>query len=170
MTSKVLHIGYVAAVHGIRGEVLVRLHAAGSDVMAQVATVDLRRKDGATRTYVIEATRPHRDGWLTAFAEVLDRDGAEALRGAEVLVDSAALPPLEEDEFYLDTIMGFDVVDANAGPLGTIRGIMTTTIDILVVANADGQEVLVPLLDGVIEEVDDEARLVRVDVPEGLLD
>lgn len=170
MASTILHMGYVAAAHGVRGEVLVRLHAPGSDLFARVAAVTLRRKDGRTASHPVEAARPHKDGWLVCFADVVDRDGADALRGAEVLVDSSSLPPLEEDEFYLDAVIGYEVVDARAGLLGTVQGIMTTTIDILAVTDARGRELLLPLLEGVVDEVDDAARVLRVDVPDGLLD
>lgn len=169
MTASSVQLGFVASAHGLRGEVLVRLHSPGSDALDRVSTLELKRPDSSA-TFGICAARPHKDGWLLTLEGVSTREAAVGLRGCTVHVPTSALPPLDEGEFYLDTVIGYRMVDAAAGDLGEILGVLTTTIDMLVVRDAQGRELIVPLLDGVVEEVDHTGRTVQVTVPDGLLD
>jgi 16S rRNA processing protein RimM len=170
VTAETLEIGYIAGPHGVRGEVRIRLHAPDSDALEHIDQIRVVPRTGPTRTLTFESLRPNKREWLACFAEVPDRTAAEALAGATVHVPLDALPPLDEGEFYLDSVIGYAVVDAQAGRLGVIRGIMTTTVDMFSVADEQDRELLVPLLDGVVQEIDDEARVVHVELPEGLLD
>lgn len=170
MTPTTIQIGYIASAHGLRGEVLLCLHSRGSDVLDRVDSLLIRHGDAPPVEHRIRARRPHKSGWLLILDHVSNRDEAAALKGSTVHVPTKALPPLQDDEFYLDTVIGYQMIDEVAGDLGTILGVMTTNIDILVVKDAQRRELLVPLLDGVVDHVDHSARIVRVTVPEGLLD
>ena len=57
---------------------------------------------------------------VAKFAEVADRTAAEALRGVPLTVDRAALPPLDEGEFYVDDLIGLPAVDTAGVALGAV--------------------------------------------------
>jgi len=104
-------------------------------------------------------------GYLVAFRGVSDRDRADALRGQEVQVERAELPALEADEMYAVDLIGYEVSD----PTGTVHGVVED------VEGAGPQDLLrlrggalVPL--SLVKEVQQEARRIVVDAPEGLFD
>jgi len=104
-------------------------------------------------------------GYLVAFRGVSDRDLADALRGQEVQVERAELPALEADEMYAVDLIGYEVSD----PTGTVHGVVED------VEEAGPQDLLrlrggalVPL--ALVKEVQQEARRIVVDAPEGLFD
>jgi 16S rRNA processing protein RimM len=55
-----------------------------------------------------------------AAVKVADRTAAEKLTNTKLFIDRSALPPPEEDEFYLADLMGLKVVDPDGKPLGTV--------------------------------------------------
>src|SRR5688572_30524788 len=112
MTQRHLRVGFVAGVHGIRGALRLRLYDPGSDAIARAHALWLHRDDAAIGRHEIEhaAAVPGRAGELrVTLVGVEDRTRAEALVGAEVAIDRAELPPLDDDEYYLADVLGATV-------------------------------------------------------------
>ena len=101
---------------------------------------------------------------------VNDRTHAESLRGALLTVPRDEVPPLPEGSYYHFQIVGIDVWTEGGECLGTVREILPTGgNDVYVVRDADGKEVLLPALEGVVRQVDLEANRMVVSLPEGLI-
>ena len=61
--------------------------------------------------------------------------------------------------------------DVRAGYVGEVASLdERATQPLLCVRRPDGRETLVPLVDAFIEDVDEDARLIRLACPDGLLD
>ena len=108
---------------------------------------------------------------VVAFDAVEGIDAAEALVGCHCLVRRADLPEGALDA-HAGTWDGWEVHDARAGLVGTVAGIQELPgQDLLeVVPAAGGRTVLVPLVDALVAGVDEEARRIDVDLPDGLLE
>jgi 16S rRNA processing protein RimM len=66
------------------------------------------------RRLTLKGLRDGSQGPIARFAEVTDRNGAEALRGTLLTVPRSALPPLDEDEYYHADLIGL-VAETAAG-------------------------------------------------------
>jgi 16S rRNA processing protein RimM len=56
-------------------------------------------------------------------AEVPTKEAADALRGVRLYVPREALPPTEEDEFYLADLIGMRAATPDGEPLGRIKAV-----------------------------------------------
>ncbi len=93
------------------------------------------------------------------------REGAEALRGAELLVARERAPELEEDEWWADDLEGCRVRDGDTDVGVVSRLIGLPSCEVLEVARADGGEtLLVPLVKDAVRAVDVDKRLIDVDL------
>jgi 16S rRNA processing protein RimM len=163
---KLVDVGYVARAHGVRG--MVRVGGAGSESLAELDQVFLGDSDLPRK---IESAQEVAGGWLVKLFGVDDRDAAEALKGQALRARREDLPPLADDELYLDDLIGCAVVDPSGAPIGTVRKIESGAAqDLLVVARDGGRETLIPLVEPIVQSVDLDARRVVCDPPEGLLD
>jgi 16S rRNA processing protein RimM len=95
---------------------------------------------------------------------VSDRDAAQALRGAELLVPRALAPPLEEDEWWAEDLEGCAVVDGQRA-LGRVRRLLPlpSCEALEVEPEGGGEPYLVPLVRDAVRSVDVEARRIDVD-------
>lgn len=116
MTNSRILIGKVAAAHGLKGEVKLKCFA--TDPAALVTYPGLTFADG--RKAKVNAARISGDFVIASIAGIVDRTGAEDLRGAEIFVDRAALPPTEEEEFYLADLIGCVACNSHGAPVGEI--------------------------------------------------
>ena len=151
--------------HGVRGEVRVRPHNADSDLLPTLSEVVLRATDGVERKVAVTGARRANDAWLLKFAGVTDRDGADALRGAQLCVPREALPSLDGGEFYVVDIVGARVFDAEGVAVGTVDGITSyPSIEVLVVRRSAtaGDTLELPLLDEFVARVDASAGEVHL--------
>ena len=107
---------------------------------------------------------------LLLFESITDRDQAEELRGQTVYVHIDDAVPLEEGEFYLYQLEGIRVVTDEGVELGELTDyIETGANDVYIITTPDGDEVLIPAIPDVIQEIDLEEHTMTVKLLEGLI-
>jgi 16S rRNA processing protein RimM len=154
--------------HGVRGELTLRLFNAG-DQRLDVAELPLKVflvRGAERRELTVVAVRPANDALLVRIEGVDSREQAAALTNAEIWLPRAALAELEDDEFYVEDLVGCTVIDTAGRERGTVRGTYWNGAqDVLQLEGAEG-ELLVPAVPEFIREVDLDARRVVVDMHE----
>ncbi|RDE06270.1 ribosome maturation factor RimM [Sphingomonas aracearum] len=103
-------LAVVIGAHGIGGE--VRLKVFAEDFSAFGAF-----NNGAL---TLSSLREGSNGAIARFAEVRDRNAAEALRGTELTVARDALPGLEDGEYYHADLIGLPVVLTTGEAIGRV--------------------------------------------------
>jgi 16S rRNA processing protein RimM len=79
--------------------------------------------------------------------------------------------PLDEGEYYYHEIIGCTVITDDGEELGTVSEILAPGANhVWVVERPKGKQVLLPVIDDVILDVDVEAKRIRVHLMEGLID
>lgn len=106
-------IGYVIGPHGLRGQVKIKTASSNFNLYKSLQTADGRR-------FEIVKLVPAKDHLIVTFKSVANRDAAEAMKGTELFVDRAQLPP-STDDVYLADLVG-RVVMHNSSTIGTIAG------------------------------------------------
>ena len=132
-------IGHVVAPHARRGTLRVRATGSGRHLRegAEPFVAGRRRR--------ISRVRQTPKGFLVDLEDVVDRSGAASLRGEGLTLDRSELDALEEDEVYVDDLIGLTAV----GESGEVYGAVQETFE------TPAHEVLV-----VREEKDAPARYV----------
>lgn len=115
--------------------------------------------------------------WLQKGRIVLRFEGfdtpetAQALVGWEFTVPESEAVPLEEGEYYDWQLVGCRVETVDNRSVGTVREVLHAgAAPVLVIRDEREKESLVPLAESICVEVNTEAKLIRVDAPEGLLE
>ena len=103
-----------------------------------------------------------------ALVGIEDRDEAIALREQVVFVDQRLLPKPEEGTYYLSELVGLSVVDTVGRKLGKLLEIFDNGAHEVYVVGENKQEILLPVIEGVVISVDLEAGEMIVDPPCGL--
>lgn len=161
-------VGAIIKPHGIRGEVRIHAHNLDSPLWDEAEPLVLRFPDG-DREVAVEMLRVVPGKHLVArLAGVGTREGAEALRGVEVLVPRARFEALEEDEFYLVDLIGLRA-RRDGVEVGMVEDVFEyPSVACLKVRSDDGVRE-VPLVEPWVVDVDVDAGFVEVgpwdDVP-----
>jgi 16S rRNA processing protein RimM len=141
----------VIGAHGIAGE--VRLKVFAEDLASY------RQFNGGALT--LKSVREGPNGAIARFAEVADRNAAEALRGTELSVPRSALPPLAEGEYYHVDLLGLPAVSSEGEALGTVIAIDNYGAgDVLEIEKTNGKRFMVPMQPQAVPEWDAERLVV----------
>jgi 16S rRNA processing protein RimM len=161
-------VAEVARPHGVRGELRVRVYSGDPALLLRRPPIRLRASDGEITAVRIRNARPADKALLIDLEGVGDRNAAEALRGAEILVERTEFAPLDEGEFYACDIEGARAELTTGEPIGTVTGLGTyPTCDVLLI-DREGNRLEVPLLPQFVESVDTDAKIVRILTLDGL--
>ncbi|MFC4374821.1 ribosome maturation factor RimM [Nocardia halotolerans] len=170
-----LVVGRVARSHGVRGELVVEVRTDEPDVRFAPGTTLYGRmpKSSATREFTVESAREHSGRLLVCVDGVDDRTAADALRGLLFVVDSASLPPSDDDDaFYDHELEGLRVELADGTVVGAVTEVLHSAAGELLSVRAadDGREILIPFVTAIVPTVSIADGLVVITPPEGLLD
>jgi len=159
-------VGRVAKPHGVRGEVAVQLLTDHPD---RFVPGTIFPGEAGAPPLVVATARSHHGRLLVRFEGIEDRDQAESLRGALLLIPVAERRELGLDEFWPESLAGLRASSVQGEHLGTVTGVITGEAqDRLVVETGPGARVEVPFVSEIVLDVDEAAGTVVIDAPEGL--
>lgn len=167
-----LLLGEVLRPHGIRGELRVRILTDYPDRIRQLEHVYIGTSPDAVDAvaFKVEHLRMHQGYGLLKLSAIRDRNEADLLRERYVMVRLEDAVPLEEGEFYLYQLIGVNVQTLQGEELGRLTDVLETGAnDVYIVDSPTYGEVLIPVTDETIISTDIDARLIVVDLPDGLL-
>lgn len=142
----------VIGAHGIAGEVRLKVFA---DDLASYKSFN----NGAL---TLKSLRTGSNGAIARFAEVAERNAAEALRGTQLTVPRSALPPLEDGEYYHVDLLGLPAVSDAGDALGKVVAIDNYGAgDVLEIERPDGKRFMVPMQPEAVPEWDAERLVIH---------
>ncbi|GAB3569419.1 ribosome maturation factor RimM [Spirosoma luteolum] len=164
-------VGHITKTHGVNGELVLFLDVDQPGEYAELDSVLLEVK-GELIPYFIESIAIVKGSRaIVAFEDI------DTIEQAERLINCGAFLPLDELEpitdptrFYFHEIVGYQVVDAEAGELGIVQGVYAMNAQDLIAMDYQGKEVLIPINSDIVRTVDRATQKLNVVLPDGLLD
>ncbi len=119
--------------------------------------------------YEIESLRPHANKVVARFKDVTVEE-SNVLIGKDLYLPLDRLPKLEGNKFYFHEVIGFNVIDEENANIGTIREIYDNMTQPIMAIDFGEKEILIPLIDEVIKQVDRSNKAIHIKAPQGLID
>lgn len=163
-------VGKIVKKFSFKGEVLVKLDTDEPEQFTEMESVFVEQHKSLI-PFFIEEISLHKSALLRIkFEEVTSEADADAIMGAKLYLPLDFLPELSGNQFYYHEIIGFSIIDANFGEVGTVVSVNDSTAQHLFVIDHKGTEVLIPINDDIIQKVDRKSKTIKVTTPEGLID
>ncbi len=155
-------IGLVRAPRGLDGEVRVKVLTDRAERFGALDEVAVFPVKGAGRLARVVGVGSDRSGVCLRFEGVTTIEAADALRGAELRIREDMRYPLEEGAYWVDDLVGLEIVTTTGVALGKIREVLQYPANDVYVT----ESCLVPALKDLIVSVDVEAgRMVVKPMP-----
>jgi 16S rRNA processing protein RimM len=150
LPAETVTLAAIIGAHGIGGEVRLKLFAEGIESLQRHEAVQVGERRLTLKSVKSGGGQP-----IARFAEIGDRNAAEALRGSLVTVPREALPPLEEGEYYHADLVGLPCEGPAGEPLGTVSAVENFGAgDILEIEKSDGRRAMLPFRPGIADLAD----------------
>lgn len=160
MAKKIVPLGHVSGVHGIKG--WVKIHSLTEPREAIFEYQPWLLGDSLEEVWISEGKK-HGNRLIALFDETTDRDTAEALVHRQIAVYREQLPETETGEYYWTDLIGLKVRLEDGAELGTIENLLAPGAHDVMVVKGD-RERLIPFVQGqYVLKVDLENGLIVVD-------
>lgn len=163
------YVGRIVKTHGIRGEVTMRIDNEDFDEIDELNyfLLDVNNK---LIPFFIDRIGYHSNKSFILFQDVRTLEEASQLVGAAVYLPLELLPEREGNDFYSHEVLDFMVVDEFKGELGNVEEIIEYPTQSLIQIIRDNKEILIPIHDDIIKNVDKEKKVIYICAPIGLID
>lgn len=165
-----IRIGKIVGTHGLDGNITIAHNLDKNPKLKKLKHFFIEIKRESYIPYFVEQI--HIDNHQEIFVKLEEVDSiedAKALNGKNVYLDAKQYEQLNPAKEQIN-FEGFLVFDINAGKLATIDGLFETPGQLLATLQMEGKEVIIPLNDSTIKDVDIQKRSLIVELPDGLLD
>jgi len=164
------YLGKIAKKFSFKGEVLIYLDTDEPELYENMESVFVKfNKD--LIPFFIENSNLHKNDFLRVkFEDVDSEDEADRLIGSEIYLPLNMLPKLEGNKFYFHEVIGFEVEDKRLGVVGIIQSINDSSAQPLFEVLNGTVEILIPMIDHFLVEIDRKNKKVVMDLPEGLIE
>lgn len=163
---ELIQTGKIVNTHGIHGELKVISWARSPEDMLGIEIFYIDEKP-----YEVEKTRIHKGSVLLKLCEITNMDEATALKNKILYADKEDFE-LEETEFFIEDLIGLQVIDADTNQdYGKIKDVlMTGANDVYEVVDGEGKTRLVPAIKDCIVSTDIKTKTMKIRPLPGLFD
>lgn len=170
--DEVFSIGRFTKPHGVKGEITLTFT---TDVFAGAEYPYLIcEMDGILVPFFLRSVRyKGTNTALIQFEDVNDERQAHRFDGVEVFLHRSLFKAEEmpEKDYSWNFFVGFTVEDSSYGSIGVIDDVDDETANVLfVLTSPEGEEILIPAAEELITGFDEENKILRTQLPEGLLE
>lgn len=167
--EEAFYIGYITKTKGLKGEVQLYFEFDGYENLdLDVVFADM---NGKMVPFFVESHKlyPNSTG-LFYFDDIDHIDKAQVLVKKKMYLPLTKMPERGEDDFTYNDLKGYIVSDETQGELGEIIEVNEYPQQFVATLVYQEKEILFPLNEDMIVEIDEEEKTLLVDLPEGLLD
>ena len=164
------NVGKIVNTHGIRGEVrVIATTDFPQERFQNGAILYLKQSAGEPLRLEVAGARQHKGMWLVKFKGYDNINDVQSFRDHELMVTEDEQQPLEEGQYYYHQIIGLTVKTLEGSELGVIKEILSPGAnDVWVVKRVGQSDLLLPVIDDVVKNVDLDKGEVDVELMEGL--
>ncbi|WP_309614813.1 ribosome maturation factor RimM [Flavobacterium sp.] len=164
------YLGKIAKKFSFKGEVLVYLDTDEPELYENMESVFVEFNKNLV-PFFIENSSLHKNDFLRVqFEDVDSEEEADSILNCDVYLPLSMLPKLSGNKFYFHEVIGFEIEDKRLGVFGKIVSINDTTAQPLFEVLNGEVEMLIPMIDHFLVEIDRENKKVVMDLPEGLVE
>ncbi len=168
IAEKYIELGVIQRKRGLKGELVVGLHKEVSPPHVTLKTLFVQIDHTLVPYCVEQLSCQHRKA-IIKLQGVDNPKAAHHLQGRSIFMLQEALPQAPAQAGYLDSLLGYHVVDGQEGSLGIVQAIYAPSQQRLLAVDYRGRELLVPYHEDIVIRVDHEQQTIAVRLPNGFI-
>ncbi|MBY0451685.1 MAG: ribosome maturation factor RimM [Bdellovibrionaceae bacterium] len=170
-SPKLVQVGKVMDAHGIRGDLYCLVFSGDVSWTDDLEVLYLKAAfTSKVESHEVKRLKEFKKGFIVTLKDVVDRNQAEMLKGAELWAPADLFVSEDGDSIYLKEILHFNLADEAFGAIGPITGFSTNTAQDLLMVSYQNEIIEIPFVKEFVVKIDFEAQTILTKLPEGLLE
>lgn len=163
------YLGKIVKKHSFKGEVVAKLDTDEPSNYSNLESIFIAFGNELVPFFIEKSLLQKGNQLRIAFEDIDNEEKANELMGCELYLPLTLLPKLTGNKFYYHEIINFKIIDQNIGEIGIIKRVNDQSAQAILEIDANGREVLIPLIDDFIVEVNRKTNTIVVNTPDGLI-
>jgi len=160
-------LGTIVSKFSYKGEILLKLDS--DEIQFKKLKTIFLEIEGALVPFEIKNVMLHKSSLLRIKLENIDSEKkANTVVKTKTYLPIKDLPKLNGDKFYYHEIISYTVLDLSLGNIGKVKEVNDQTSQPIIVVNNGLNEVMIPLVDDFLIEINRNKKTLTFDLPEGL--
>lgn len=164
------YLGKVTKLFASKGALQIYLDTDNPENYLKMESVFVRMNGQLIPFFIESIDLRHNNNAVVTFSDVDSVDMASLLINCELFLPDTMLPPLTGSRFYYHEVKGFTLIDKNFGEAGIVEEVLEYPHQAVLRVLHQKKEILIPITDEIILDVDREKRIIHTDAPEGLIE
>ena len=165
-----LEVGKIVNTHGLRDEVKVVPWTDYPEVFEDIDFVYVKKKSEYERLDV-KGIKYQKNNLIVRFSQITDINMAEKYKNQVIYAEREILGELPEGVYYIADLIGLDIVTEDGEKIGTVSDVFNTgSNDIYEVKREGKKNLLLPVIDDVVLNIDVDGGKITVRMMDGLED
>ena len=165
--EELFYFGYVAGKHGLGNAVKVKADVDDVTHYKNMQAIVVEVNKALIPFPVSEVRIISKSDLIITIADGFD---ASAMLSSSLYLPLTLLPKLNNKQFYYHEVVGYSVIDEYKGDIGKIATVLEFPHQQIFSIMKNRTEILIPIIDEFIVEVDKKNKTIRVKAPDGLID
>ena len=164
------YLGKIVKKYSFKGELLAKLDTDQPQLYENIEALFLDINNRLI-PYFVMTSRLHKSNLLRLKLEDVNTESdADELLRKEVYLPLDLLPKLDGKAFYYHEVTGFEIWEKSFGKVGVLKGVNAQSAQALFEIERNGHEILIPIHDEFIINIDRDKKIITVKTPPGLID
>ena len=169
--TKNIAVGKLGKPHGVNGAFRFYMHRELKNNKKQPKHFMLLQKGSMLPWFISKIQWLAYNEGLIHFEDITTPEQAKQFAGSELyLSEKDASTYFKKEDEGFDYLTGYTAIDEETGVIGLIEEVIENPAQILLQVNRNGNEVLIPLVDDFVVEINEAEKEILLTLPEGLLD
>jgi 16S rRNA processing protein RimM len=167
--EEAFYIGYITKTKGLKGEVQLFFEYDEPELLD--LDVVFAEINGKMVPFFVSSCKLQTNNTGNFYFDDVDHiDKAQTLVKKKIYLPLSKMPDRSDEEFHYNDLKGYIVSDEMHGELGEVIEVNEYPQQFVATVLYKGKEIMFPLNEDMIVEIDEEEETLLVDLPEGLLD
>ena len=166
--DKCLLLGTISKTHGVRGELIIRVTNPSFEPDENWESLFLQIDGILVPFFISSLYAPKADEWYVCFCDYDNKESAQNLVGSAVWIQKDLMAKAGE-KIYMDDLTGYLLINISTGKRAQNNDFLDIPGNPVFEITLEGNSLLVPAQDEMIEEIDQESRKLVMRLPEGIM-
>ena len=154
-------IGSIVKHHGLKGDLKVFLYNEDSETLVSGITFWIKDNNKFV-PFNLELTKGSKSNFLIKIKDLDNRESCAFLLKKEIYVSRSNFPDINEDEFYINDVIGFDVQNETGKAYGFLKDILLIASKEILLVEYQNKEIMIPNVEDFVKLFDFENKIVII--------
>jgi 16S rRNA processing protein RimM len=164
------YLGKIVKAHGLKGGFQVMLEASNPDDYLDLESIFVEHKQRLIPFFIEDFSLQGKNKGLLKLEDIDTIEQAQNYSACAIYIKEEEVSENDHDEAAFFEVIGYTIIDENLGPLGPVSDYYEKVGQDLIAFEYKGHEILIPVNEHIVLDIDAATQTVKTSIPEGLID